>query len=101
MYLGVKQSMKYFFTAIWGIVCIGVLTYGHFHWNQQTAVKAIDSVITQESSEPDYSSYLELAANWPEAAKEQFKLALEEETPYKILFVGSSAMEWEKNVTQG
>lgn len=92
--------MKYLFTAIWGIVCIGVLAYGHFHWNQQTAVKAVTPLVTQESSQPDDSSYLELAANWPEAAKAQFKIALEEEKPYKILFVGSSAMEWEKTVSQ-
>ncbi|MFJ5759280.1 SGNH/GDSL hydrolase family protein [Neobacillus sp. NPDC093182] len=92
--------MKYFFTVIWGIVCIGVLAYGHFHWNQQTAVKAIEPVLTQESSEPDNSKYLELAANWPEVAKEQFKTALEEEKPFKILFIGSNAMEWEKSVTQ-
>lgn len=92
--------MKYLFTAIWGIVCIGVLAYGHFHWNQQTAVKAVNPVITQESSAPDHSIYLELAANWPDAAKQQFKTALEGEKPYKILFVGSTAMEWEKSVTQ-
>jgi hypothetical protein len=92
--------MKYLFTAIWGIVCIGVLAYGHFHWNQQTAVKATEPVMTQESSEPDYSRYLELADNWPDAAKEQFKTVLEEKKPFKILFVGSNAMEWEKSVTQ-
>jgi hypothetical protein len=94
------KSMKYLFTAIWGIVCIGVLAYGHFHWNQQTAVKAVKPVITQEPSAPDYSSYLELAANWPDAAKQQFKTALEGEKPFKILFVGSTDMEWEKSVTQ-
>lgn len=91
--------MKYFFTVIWGIVCIGVLGYGHFHWNQQTGAKAVEPLITQESSDPAYSSYLEQASNWPDTAKEQFKLALEGEKTYKILFVGSTAMEWEKSVS--
>ncbi len=93
--------MKYFLTAAWSIVCIGILAYSHLHWNQQTAVKAVvESEIPQESSETNHTNYLALAENWPEAAKEQLKLALEVEKPYKILFVGSSAMDWEKNVTQ-
>jgi lysophospholipase L1-like esterase len=92
--------MKYFFTVIWGLVCLGVLAYGHFHWNQQVAVKAVEPVITQEMTEPDYSIYLEMAGNWPETAKTQLNQALEAEQPFKILFVGSSFMEWEKSVTQ-
>ncbi|MDQ1000323.1 lysophospholipase L1-like esterase [Neobacillus niacini] len=93
--------MKYFLTAVWAIICIGILAYGHIHWNQQTAVKAVvEPDLNQETSETDYADYLALAANWPEEAKQQFKLALEEEKPYKILFVGSAAMEWEKSVTQ-
>ena len=32
--------MKYFFTAVWGIICVGVLFYGHSYWNERTAVKA-------------------------------------------------------------
>ncbi|MFS0774798.1 SGNH/GDSL hydrolase family protein [Neobacillus sp. 3P2-tot-E-2] len=93
--------MKYLFTVIWGIICVMVLAYGHFHWQQQTAVKAVvEPGLTQEASETDYTEYLKLAANWPQSAKEQFQLALKEEKPFKILFVGSTAMEWEKNVTQ-
>ncbi|MEH7494531.1 SGNH/GDSL hydrolase family protein [Neobacillus niacini] len=92
--------MKYLFTVIWGMVCIGVLVYGHFHWNQQTSVRAVEPIMTQEYHETDNSTYLELAANWPEAAKAQYKIALEEQTPFKILFVGSHAMEWEKVVSQ-
>jgi lysophospholipase L1-like esterase len=92
--------MKYILTAIWSIVCIGVLGYSHLHWNQQVAVKAVTPVLPQEPSQTDYTSYLETAANWPESSKEQLTLTLEAETPFKILFVGSSTMEWEKNVTQ-
>lgn len=93
--------MKYFFTVIWGIICLGVLAYGHIHWNKQVAVKAVETpVITQEPSVTDYSTYLEMAANWPETAKTQFKLALEAEQSFKILFVGSSSMDWEKSVSQ-
>jgi hypothetical protein len=99
MYLG-GIVMKYFFTAIWVLVCLGVLAYGHIHWNQQIAVKAVEPVTTQQITETDYSSYLEMAANWPDTAKSQLKLALEAEQPFKILFVGSASMEWEKGVSQ-
>ncbi|MBY0145132.1 SGNH/GDSL hydrolase family protein [Neobacillus niacini] len=92
--------MKYFLTAVWGLVCLGVLAYGHIHWNQQVAVKAVEPVTTQQITETDFSSYLEMAANWPDTAKDQLKLALESGQPFKILFVGSSSMEWEKSVTQ-
>ncbi|MDR7079593.1 lysophospholipase L1-like esterase [Neobacillus niacini] len=92
--------MKYFLTAVWGIVCVSVLAYGHIHWNQQTAVKAVQPVLTQESNQIEGELYLELAANWPDTAKQQLKLALEAEKPFKILFVGSTDMEWEKTVTQ-
>jgi lysophospholipase L1-like esterase len=93
--------MKYFLTAVWAIICIGILAYGHIHWNQQTAVKAVvEPEFIEEATEIDVADYLALAANWPEEAKQQLKLALEEEKPYKILFVGSADMEWEKSVTQ-
>lgn len=94
------MKMKYFFTVIWGVICLGVLAYGHIHWNQQVAVKAVEPVISQEITETDYSIYLEMAENWPETAKTQLKRKLEAEQPFKILFVGSSSMEWEKSVTQ-
>jgi hypothetical protein len=91
--------MKYFLTIIWGVICIGVLVYGQFHWNQQTAVQAVKPAIAEEE-ETNIEPYLAMAANWPAGAKAQFQRALEEEKPYKILFVGSSAMEWEEQVTQ-
>lgn len=92
--------MKYFLTVIWGIICVSVLAYGHFHWNQQTAVQAVEPVFSQDTSEIDHDDYLELAANWPEPAKEQLKVALEHNQPFKIAFVGSTAMDWAKNVSQ-
>lgn len=96
--------MKYFFTAIWSIICISVLVFSHIHWNQQIGAMAVEpsqtKLTTQESNEPNLAKYMQLAANWPETAKEQLKLALESEKPFKILFVGSHAMDWEKHVTQ-
>ncbi len=96
--------MKYFLTAIWTLVCVGVLAYGHIHWNQQTAVQAVESelepVVEKVSNDVSNEKYIKLANKWPQAAKKQFKLALEEEKPFKILFVGSPAAEWENAVTQ-
>ena len=98
--------MKYFFTAVWAIICIGVLVYGQNYWNEQTAaVKAVKPVPLEEPAADavDYDKYIRLAENWPEAAKAQFKQRLEEQKPYKILFVGSTALEgdWETLVTKG
>jgi hypothetical protein len=97
--------MKYFFTAVWALICVGFLAYSHINWNKQTAAKTVGSEpalsVAQEANDINMDSkYIELAANWPEAAKAQFKQALAEQKPFKILFVGSTAMEWEKNVTQ-
>src|SRR5687768_14918773 len=96
--------MKYFLTAIWAIVCISVLVFSHIHWNNQIGAKAVEpeetTVTEQEAIKPETEKYLQLAAYWPETAKEQLKLALEEERQLKILFVGSTQMEWEKTVTQ-
>jgi uncharacterized beta-barrel protein YwiB (DUF1934 family) len=41
-----------------------------------------------------------LAANWPKSAKRSSKQALETEQPFNILFVDSSEIQWEKQVTQ-
>jgi hypothetical protein len=96
--------MKYFLTAIWALVCVGVLAYGHIHWNQQTAVQAVDSelepVVETFSNDVSSEKYIKLASKWPQTAKQQFKIALEEEKPFKILFVGSATSEWETAVTK-
>jgi hypothetical protein len=98
--------MKYFFTGLWGLVCLSVLVYGHIHWNKETAAKAVAStpVVKQqdslESNEVNFDQYLALAANWPETSKQSFKQALESEQPFKILFVGTTANQWEAEVTQ-
>jgi hypothetical protein len=97
--------MKYLLTAVWTIFCIGVLAYSHISWNKQTSVQAVVSeptpTLEQDSDEVNVDEhYLELAANWPESAKELLKLSLKNSTPFTILFVGSSALQWEKEVTQ-
>ncbi|SDN05169.1 hypothetical protein [Bacillus sp. OK048] len=93
--------MKYFFTVIWGLICVSILVYGHIHWNQQTtAVKAVKPAITASSTEIEVDKYLELAANWPETAKLELKRSLKAEQPFKILFAGSSSMEWEQTVSK-
>ncbi|MDQ0974594.1 lysophospholipase L1-like esterase [Neobacillus niacini] len=98
--------MKYFFTGLWGLVCLSVLVYGHIHWNKETAANAVASTPvvqqqdSQESNEVNFDQYLALAANWPETAKQSFKQALESEQPFKILFVGTTANQWEAEVTQ-
>jgi hypothetical protein len=97
--------MKYLLTALWTMFCIGILAYSHITWNKQTAVQAVVSdsepTVKQDSNGQNADDhYMELAANWPEAAKEQLKLSLEKGNPYSILFVGSTALQWGNQVTQ-
>lgn len=98
--------MKFFLTGLWGLVCLSVLVYGHIHWNKETAAKAdakapvVEMQESQQSNDVNFDQYLALAANWPESAKQSFKQALESEQPFKILFVGTTANQWEAEVTQ-
>jgi hypothetical protein len=98
--------MKYLLTAIWALVCIGVLTFSHITWNKQTTVQAVksepDKKVDQENNTANnYEEYLKMAANWPETAKEQLLLSMKDGNPFKILFVGSSALQWGDVVSQG
>jgi hypothetical protein len=98
--------MKYFLTALWAFLCIGILAYSHITWNKQTSVQAgTTEPSSKEVQKPaDVNSnnkYLELAANWPEPAKKQLKRSLKEGNPFKILFVGSTPLQWGEEVTKG
>jgi hypothetical protein len=97
--------MKYFLTAIWAIVCLGVLAYSHITWNKQTGVHAVvsepvEKVEQENKNVNNNEEYMNLAANWPGTAKEQFKYSMEEGNPFKILFVGSTALQWGEVVSQ-
>lgn len=95
--------MKYVFTALWAIACVVILFFGHIHWSEQTTVKADDQTkvpITNTSAKQasktktdviDANALIEKTTNWPQAAQTQFKQALKEKKPFKILFVGSLA----------
>jgi hypothetical protein len=89
--------MKTLFTAIWVIACISVLFIGHSYWNARTVVKAndekseISSNISSDSN-TDQTKLLKMAKNWPKTAQHQFAQSLKKKTPFKILFVGSSAL---------
>ncbi|WHZ02859.1 hypothetical protein QNH48_28735 [Neobacillus sp. YX16] len=96
--------MKYFLTALWAFICIGVLAYSHLSWNKQTSVQAVisepETKDKQESIEGTIDhKYIELAGNWPKSAIDKLTLSLKEGNPYKILFVGSTTSEWENVVS--
>jgi hypothetical protein len=93
--------MKVFITAVWAIVCLVILFYGHSYWNERTAVKAeIEKKIAspkvvqeiKKENEPNYDEILAKAQNWPESARQQFQKSLEQKQLFKILFVGSTAL---------
>ncbi|MGJ7910840.1 SGNH/GDSL hydrolase family protein [Neobacillus sp. LXY-1] len=89
--------MKTFFTYILGLITIGVLIYGHSYWNQkiEAAPKRDSSAVTKQDiqeSEANSSNLLAFAKNWPADSIEEFKQAMTEKRPFKILFVGSPAI---------
>ncbi|WML55195.1 SGNH/GDSL hydrolase family protein [Neobacillus sp. PS3-12] len=92
--------MKVFFTAVWAIICLVILFYGHSYWSDRTAVKAeIEkkaaspaNKASKQTNEPNYDEFLAKAQNWPEAARQQFQQKLKQKKSFKILFVGSTAL---------
>jgi hypothetical protein len=92
--------MKVFFTAVWAVICLVILFYGHSYWNDRTAVKAeiekkVSSPTSQASKQTNEQNYDELLAkaqNWPESARQQFQQKLKQKKSFKILFVGSAAL---------
>lgn len=96
--------MKHFFTIILAIACATVLFLGNRHWNERTTVAMDDSPTRDDvttgttgitESEVIGNQHLDLAEltkNWPEKARERFNTTLKENKPFKVLFVGSSAL---------
>lgn len=87
--------MKYFVTIIWAIICIEVLLFGHHYWNTRTTVKAdikTAAVPSAPAKVPDDAGILAKTNNWPPAARGQFQQDLQQNKPFKILFVGSKAL---------
>lgn len=90
--------MKSFLTTIYAIACVIVLFIGNQYWTNKTTIHIEASNSTEENSiesdtlEEANNEILSLTKNWPEQSVERFKLALEEETPFKIVIVGSTAL---------
>jgi hypothetical protein len=92
--------MKVFFTAVWAVICLVILFYGHSYWNDRTAGKAeIEKKVSsptiqasKQTNETNYVEFLAKAQNWPESARQQFQQTLKQKKSFKILFVGSTAL---------
>lgn len=96
-FLGVYIMMRKLFTVVLGIACIIVLYFGQSYWKQQIAASAKNSSeVTEEvTAEKDTKEETDLVAytkNWPETAVNRFKQTVNEDTAFKILFVGSPAI---------
>ncbi|MCM3586965.1 SGNH/GDSL hydrolase family protein [Mesobacillus maritimus] len=94
--------MKRFLVLLLALICVGTLIYGSLHWKEKTSVSA-EKADTQEQTkeEPeqqetpakvDTEKLLKLTENWPKAAREHYKMALEEGRPFTILLAGSNAL---------
>jgi hypothetical protein len=97
--------MKYFFTALWAIVCLVVLFFGYRHWNDKTAVHADvaekTTVAAVKEETVDISALAQKTKNWPEQAQTQFQQAVAKKKPFKILFIGSTALDgWVETAKQ-
>jgi hypothetical protein len=92
--------MKNIFTVLLGIACLVVLYLGNSYWSQQNqaSVMATNSskekeVVKSETKVADEPDVLAYTQNWPSEAIDRFEQTLKEETPFKMLFVGSPAIE--------
>lgn len=92
--------MKNFFIILLTVGCAVVLFLGNQQWRERVQVKSKTSgtVLAEEKGHKkedfvkDNDSLLGYVENWPEDAQENFKAALEDGKPYKILLTGSPAL---------
>ncbi|MEH7414352.1 hypothetical protein V7266_03545 [Neobacillus drentensis] len=86
--------MKKILTILLGFSCAAVLYFGQSHWNQRIEAapkEAAEQKITNRQKDL-YGQLLAHSSKWPAPAIEQFKKALDDKRPFKVLFVGSPAI---------
>ena len=95
--------MKTIISILSIILCVFVLFVGQLHWNQKTSTsassnEASDVVHAKPSSQnnginpTDIDSLLAHTKNWPAESVDTLKANLEAGQPFKIAFLGSSAL---------
>ena len=89
--------MKIFIVAILTLMLVAVLVLGNLHWKSKRSEHVSTSAIsisdtTEVESELNKQYYLKLAANWPEAAKEQLENKLNSKEKFQIVLLGSDAI---------
>ncbi|MHA7138187.1 SGNH/GDSL hydrolase family protein [Rossellomorea arthrocnemi] len=93
------------------IVSIGVIVYGNLHWNSMVTSSGSEegSVANRDSNDaPDVAAggnYLKYAGNWPEGARTLYEEKLQDGESFKIVLMGSQAMDsvengWDDIVTE-
>lgn len=97
-YMGVIViMMKNIFTVILGLTCLVVLYFGQSYWKQQIAASAKNSSamteeIEAESDSTEKNNLVTFTKNWPEPAVNRLEQTLNENTVFKILFIGTPAI---------
>jgi hypothetical protein len=94
--------MKNFLVVLLALGCGAILFTGYLHWKDKTVVSTgsvEQKVESKENAEKKKSgtSLEQLTANWPEKARDQYKLALENDEPFTILIAGSNALGYEED----
>ncbi|TWD92387.1 hypothetical protein FB550_11818 [Neobacillus bataviensis] len=86
--------MKNFITILLGFSCAAVLYFGHSHWNQRIEAAPKKASEQKNTNNPKdlQEELLAYTSHWPAPAIEQFKQALDQKRPFKVLFVGSPAI---------
>jgi hypothetical protein len=94
--------MKNFLVVLLALGCGAILFTGYLHWKDKTVVSTgsvEQKVESKENAEKKKTgtSLEQLTANWPEKARDQYKLALENDEPFTILIAGSNALGYEED----
>lgn len=90
--------MKTLIVTVLALILAAVLVFGNIHWNSRSSERASTPTITKSDTnteaepEIDKEYYLELAANWPEEAKEQLENKLNSNKTFKIVLLGSNSI---------
>ena len=89
--------MKSFFTVIYALACVIFLAFGLYQWTTNTTVhiEASNQTTIEEPVDPKLAKIeqlLPLTKNWPQQSVERFKQALETDTTFNIVIVGSTAL---------
>lgn len=108
--------MKSLLTVVLSLFTVIFLIFGYSYWKSTTKVKPIDNPVKTENLEKNQKkeiddpeeenqvSLLDFVGTWPQDAVDEYKVALEANTPFKFAIIGSQSVgadhSWAKQLQQ-